>query len=61
MFCIHLSSRVDNLFVISRYILRLGFWIMFVIARISLYRGSVLWPGEENRSLYRGLRYIEVR
>ena len=40
---------------------------MFVITRISLNRGSVpyillqFWPGsEENRSLYRGLRFVEV-
>ena len=42
-------------------------WIVFVVTRISLNRGSVdtfycnFGRAEENRSLYRGLRYIEVR
>ena len=31
----------SHLFVISRYILRLGFWIVLVITRISFYRGSL--------------------
>ena len=54
-------------------ILRLGSSIVFVISRISLYRGSLcrgsvpyisdcnFGRAEEYRSLYRGLRYIEVR
>ena len=45
----------------------LGFWIVLVITRISLYRGSVPYKycnfgqAEEYRSLYRGLRYTLYR
>ena len=42
----------QNLFAITR----------FRYIQVSLYRGSFYYYwGEENRSLYRGLRYIEVR
>ena len=41
---------VKSRFVISRYVLRLRFWIVFVITRISLNRGS----------LYRGMFYVCV-
>ena len=36
------QKTVSSLFVISRCILRLGFWIVFVITRISLYRVSFI-------------------
>ena len=39
------QKTVSSLFVISRCILRLGFWIVFVTTRISLYRGSFINRG----------------
>ena len=62
----YLSVTCWHLFVISRYILRLRFWIVFVITMISLNRVSVpyillsFWPGWwksffiPRTSLYRG-------
>ena len=38
LFGIHISSHVDIIsFIISRYIMGLHFWIVFIKTRISLY------------------------
>ena len=56
-----------NLFVISGYIIRLGFWIVFVlqgfryieVLSYTFYRN--FGRAEDYRSLHRRIRYIEVR
>ena len=56
-----------SLFVISGYIIRLGFWIVFVIQGfryievLSYTFYCNFGRAEDYRSLYRGIRYIEVR